>query len=158
MIKIYVDSSADYETKELQSRNLQLIPLSVTMNGQTYADGVDLNKSQFFEMLISSEEFPKTSQPSPQEFLSIFKEAKKNGDEVICILLSSALSGTYQTALLAKNMTDYENIYIIDSLSATYPIRIMTDYACLLVSQGLGGKEIAQKINELKPRVKLLCL
>lgn len=158
MIKIYVDSSADYETKELQSRNLQLIPLSVTMNGQTYADGVDLNKSQFFEMLISSEEFPKTSQPSPQEFLSIFKEAKKNGDEVICILLSSALSGTYQTALLAKNMTDYENIYIIDSLSATYPIRIMTDYACLLVSQGLGGKEIAQKINELKPRVKLLAV
>jgi len=158
MIKIYVDSSADYEIQELQSRNLQLIPLSVTMNGKTYADGVDLKKNEFFEMLISSEEFPKTSQPSPQEFLSVFKNAKDRGDEVICILLSSALSGTYQSAMLAKNMTDYENIYIIDSLSATYPIRIMTDYACSLASQGFHAKEIADKVNELKPRVKLLAV
>lgn len=158
MIKIYVDSSADYESHELQSRNLQLIPLSVTMNGKTYADGVDLKKNEFFEMLISNEEFPKTSQPSPQEFLSVFKDAKEKGDDVICILLSSALSGTYQTAMLAKNMVNYENIYIIDSLSATYPIRIMTDYACSLVSQGFSAKVIADKVNELKPRVKLLAV
>lgn len=158
MIKIFVDSSADYETAELQSRNLQLIPLTVMMNGITYADGVDLKKNEFFEMLINSEEFPKTSQPSPQVFLSVFEEAKANGDEVICILLSSALSGTCQSALLAKNMVDYEKIYIIDSLAATYPIRIMTDYACSLAGQGLSAKEIAEKVNELKPRVKLLAV
>lgn len=158
MIKIIVDSSADYEAQELQSRQLQLIPLSVMMNGKTYADGVDLKKNDFFEMLISNEEFPKTSQPSPQEFLSVFQDAKDKGDQVICILLSSALSGTCQSALLAKNMVDYKDIYIIDSLAATYPIRIMTDYACSLVKEGLSAKEITSKVNALKPKVKLLAV
>lgn len=158
MIKIIVDSSADYEAQELQDRHLGLIPLIVTMNGTTYADGIDLQKNDFFELLIQSDDFPKTSQPSPSDFLSVFEKAKAEGDQVICILLSSALSGTYQTALLAKNMVDYEDIYVIDSLSATYPIRIMTDYACTLAGQGLPAKEIAQKVNELKPRVKLLAV
>ncbi len=158
MIKIFVDSSADYEAEELKERQIHLIPLSVTMNGKTYADGIDLKKNDFFELLINSEEFPKTSQPSPQDFLSVFEDARKNNDQVICILLSSALSGTYQTALLARNMVDYEEIYIIDSHSATYPIRIMTDYACMLAKQGLTAKEIADKVNDLKPRVKLLAV
>ena len=158
MIKIFVDSSADYEMQELNDRQLGLIPLAVTMNGTTYADGVDLQNNEFFEMLISSEEFPKTSQPSPSDFLSVFEKAKEDGDEVICILLSSALSGTYQSALLAKSMVDYEDIYVIDSLSATYPIRIMTDYACSLAKQGLSAKEIADKVAALRPRVKLLAV
>lgn len=158
MIKIFVDSSADYEAAELKSRNLQLIPLTVMMNGKTYADGVDLKKNDFFELLINSEEFPKTSQPSPQKFISVFEDAKAKGDQVICILLSSALSGTCQSAMLAKSMVDYDEIYIIDSLSATYPIRIMTDYACSLAARGLAAKEIAEKVSALKPRVKLLAV
>ncbi len=76
-------------------------------------------------------DFPKTSQPSPQEFLDVFEEVKEKGDELICILLSSALSGTYQSAQLARSMADYDKIYIIDSLSAVVAIRILCDTALI---------------------------
>ena len=64
---------------------------------------------------------PKTSQPSPDQYLVYFEQARKNGDDIICVTISSALSGTYQCASIAKEMADYDNIYIIDSLTATVP-------------------------------------
>ena len=75
---------------------------------------------------------------------------------IICILLSSALSGTYQSAVLAKNMVEYDSIYLIDSLSATYTIKIMADYACTLREKGYTAHEIIQAVENLKSRVKVL--
>lgn len=156
MIKILVDSSSDYEIKEIKEKGLEFIPISITIGEKDYSDGVDFEKNQFYELLKNSSDFPKTSQPSPEAFLKVFRDAKENGDSVICILLSSALSGTCQSAVLAKNIVEYDNIYIIESLSATYPIKIMADYALALVKKGLSAKEIVQKTEELKPRITLL--
>lgn len=156
MIKILVDSSSEYIVEEIEANQMELIPISISMGEQSYMDGVNLDRSQFYEMLLNSKEFPKTSQPSPQAFLDIFEKTKQNGDSLVCILLSSALSGTFQSAVLAKNMVHYDEIYLIDSRSAAVPIKVMAQYACRLRDMGLSAKEIAEKVEEIKPKVRLL--
>ncbi|MGN1267252.1 MAG: DegV family protein, partial [Dorea sp.] len=107
MIRIIVDSSADYRSAELEEKKIELVPLTIMFGGKTYIEDQNLTRDGFYEMLSSTEEFPTTSQPSPEKFVEFFKDAKEKGDDVICILLSSALSGTCQSALLAKSIADY---------------------------------------------------
>lgn len=155
-IRILVDSSSDYTVAEVTEKNIELIPIRITIGEKTYVDGYDLGRDEFYEILQSSGDFPKTSQPSPQSFVDLFQDAKEKGDSLVCILLSSGLSGTYQSALLAKNMVEYDQIYLVDSLSATYTIKVMADYACQLRDAGDSAEEIARKVETLKSRVKVL--
>ena len=156
MIRVLVDSASDYQMQELKEKQIELVPLSVNIGENTYIEGVNLERNQFYEILQKTGEFPKTSQPSPQAFLSIFEEVKEKGDDLICILLSSALSGTYQSAVLAKNMIEYDGIYLIDTLSATYNIKIMADHACQLIEKGMAAKDIAAELEAFKYRVKVV--
>ena len=110
MIRIIVDSSADFLKEELDNKKMTLVPLTINLDEKLYLDGVDITRDQLYEWLMESKGFPKTSQPSPEDFLKHFEDAKAAGDDVICILLSSALSGTCQSAHLAKSMADYDNI------------------------------------------------
>ena len=155
MIRILVDSSADYSLKELEEKNIELIPLSVTLDDTTYLDTVELERNHFYELLESTGSFPKTSQPSPEAFAAVFEDAKEKGDEVICILLSSALSGTCQSATLAKSVVEYDNIYIIDSLSATIAIKLMADYADKLRRRNVPAEEIVEKVEGMKSRTRI---
>lgn len=156
MIRIVVDSSADYALEELKEKNMQMVSLTITVGEKSYRGGVDITADELYEMLLAGESFPKTSQPSPQDFYEIFKDAKEKGDSVVCITLSTGLSGTFQSATIAKNMTDYSEIYLVDSLAATHLIRVMADYACKLRDEGKSASEIAQAVTELQPRVKVL--
>ena len=156
MIKILVDSSADYQMEEIREKQLELIPLPVHLDGQEYIDGVNLERDEFYRLIAASKDFPTTSQPSPQEFLDIFKEVKREGDELICILLSSELSGTYGCAVLAKEMVDYEGIYLVDSKTATCAVKMLADYACHLRDEGVSAKEICTRLEELKTKVKVI--
>lgn len=156
MIRILVDSSSDYQLEELMQKNITLVPINITIGEKDYADGIDLDRNDFYRILEETGEFPKTAQPSPQEFFNIFQDVKEKGDEIICLLLSSGLSGTCQSAVLAKEMADYDKIYLIDTLSATCSIKVMADYACELRSKGVSAAEIVEKIEALKSRVKVI--
>ena len=158
MIKILVDSSSELTKKEAEEKGFLFVPISVNIGGREYRDGVDLTKDQFYDLLVNGGEFPQTSQPSPQAFLELFEQAKKNGDEVVAILLSSALSGTYQSAVLAKQMVDYEGIYLIDSLTATGVIQILADYAKGLSEEGKGAAEVAERTDAFKARVHAIAM
>ncbi|MGN1054208.1 MAG: DegV family protein [Erysipelotrichaceae bacterium] len=151
MIRLLVDSTSDLN----QDYGVYCVPLRVEIDGKVYRDGVDLDKDTFYKLLTSSKNFPKTSQPSPQDYIDIFEEVKANNDTLICILLSSALSGTYQSAILAKNIVEYDNIYIIDSLSTTYAIKIMADKADEMIREGKGINEIIDTLEELKHRIRI---
>ena len=156
MIRIIVDSSADYNKEELEAKQMTLVSLTITLDEKTYLDGVDITRDQLYEWLMENEGFPKTSQPSPEDFAKHFENAKAAGDDVICILLSSALSGTCQSAHLAKSMADYDNIHIIDSLSATHVIRFLAEKACQMRDAGNSAEEIVTVLEDLKKRTKVI--
>lgn len=155
MIRILVDSSADFSMEEIKAKNLYHVPLTITLNGQDYLSGEDLTSDRFYELLTTVEDFPKTSQPSPQAFSEIFEAAKEKGEEIICVLLSSALSGTCQSASLAKDMVGYEGIHIVDSLTATIMTRVIVDHGLELIEQGKTAVEIVDALEALKSKVKV---
>lgn len=155
MIRIVVDSSADYSLEELKQKQIDLIPLIIQLDGNSYRGGIDISADEIYELLLSGSSFPTTSQPSPQDFLDLFEQTKKDGDALIYITLSGGLSGTVQTATMMKEMTDYSEIYVIDSLNGTHAIRLIVDYACKLREEGCSAHDIAKKVRELVPRVQL---
>ena len=158
MIRILLDTSSDYTVEEVQAKGMALVPLHITLGEADYRDAYDLSKDKFYELLTSNEEFPKTSQPTPQDFVDVFEEAEKNNDELICILLSSKISGTFQSATLAKSIVDYDKIHLIDSLCATHGIRILAEHAQNLVKEGKTAEEIVAELEVLKTKIKILAV
>lgn len=158
MIRILVDTSADYTMEEIKAQGMECVPLHITLAGNDYRDGIDLTKEKFYELLTGNEEFPKTSQPTPQDFVDIFEDVQEKGDELICILLSSKLSGTYQSATLAKNIVEYDKIHLVDSLGATHMIRIMAEYAQKLANEGDSAEKIVEALDEMKSRIKVVAV
>lgn len=157
-IHILTDSSADFEQEELIQKDIICVPLTITFGNESFLDGAELAKDDFYTRLLKRETFPTTAQPSPEAFLEHFKKAKENGDAVICILLSSGLSGTVQSATIAKGMIDYDQIYVIDSLTATTAIRLLVDIACGLREEGRDAASLAQEITALVARAKIIAM
>lgn len=154
-MRIITDSAADFEPEEQKRLNVTCVPLSVRLGGRDYQENINLSKKEFYALLEETPEPPRTSQPSPQAFLSVLREAKEAGEEAVVITLSSALSGTYQGALLAKGMLDYGDCYVVDSLTATAGERILVERAAALRDQGMGGKELVRELEALRPRISL---
>lgn len=153
MIRILVDSASDVAIKN--DENITVVPLKINMNDNEYYDGINIGHDEFYEMLTASKTFPKTSQPSPQAFAEEFEKAKEQGDELICILLSSGVSGTYQSACLAKDIVDYDRIYVIDSLTGAYGAYILLEEAQKMIAQGCTSEEIVDRIEELKGQIQI---
>lgn len=158
LIRIIVDSGSDLLPEVACEHNIQVLPLLANVNGVEYRDGIDLERDGFYALLEETGAFPKTSQVSPHAFAEAFKEARDSGDEVIAITLSSALSGTYQSAKLAQAMVGEEGVYVVDSLNATYAIAMIAEYACALRDEGLSAKQIVAEIERFKGRVKLVAV
>lgn len=152
-IKIITDSAADYSMAEIEKRGITCIPMTINFGEEVYRDGIDITKEEFFEKMISAKELPKTSQPAPSAFVEVFEEAKKANDTVIVILISSELSGTIQSANLAKNIVDYDNIYIVDSKLATLGIRFLVDIAVAMRDKGAAVEDIIREVEKIKGRV-----
>lgn len=155
MIRILVDSASDYTMAEAAAKGLDYASITVAIGENTYHSGVDATYDELYEKMMAGKDFPKTSQPSPETFLKIFEDAKRCGDDVIYIAVSSALSGTCQSAHLAKDMADYDRIHIVDTLTVAHAIRILTEHAIELRDAGMDAASIAQKISALAPRVRI---
>lgn len=155
MVRIITDSAADFEPAELLAKNIICVPMKINFGGNEYMETVNITKTQFYEMLESGEDFPKTSQPSPGDFEQILDDAKSADDEAVIITISSALSGTYQNASLVKNMLEYDECYVVDGLSATAGQRILVEHAAKLRDEGKSAADIAAEITDLRGRVQI---
>ena len=153
-VRIITDSGIDLPG-ELDPR-LTVIPLGITFGTTTYADGVDLTNDRFYEMLIESDELPKTSQATPYAYQQVLEQVRSAGEEAVVITLSSALSGTYQSAVTAA--ADYPEVHVVDSKNVTIGQSLLVLYALRLVDEGLGAAEIAEKVEAVVGRVCLLAL
>ena len=155
LVRIITDSCADFEPAELVKNNITCVPLSVHIGDREFVENVNLTKVQYFDMLKTEKDFPKTAQPSPQTFAALIQEAKEQGEGVVIITISSGLSGTYQGAVLAKNMAEYDDCYVIDSLTGTGGERLLVEHACRMRDEGKSAREIAEVMEEMRHRVVL---
>ena len=153
-VRIIVDSSTNVSEKYREK--IQFVPLTVRFGDREYLDGVALSKHQFYEMLVESDVLPTTSQATPAAFADCFEAIASAGDSAVVITLSSKLSGTYQSAVLATE--DYPNIYVVDSQSVAIGTGVLAQYAVELAQQGMGAEEIAQVLTQQREKVCVVAL
>ena len=155
MVRIITDSAADFEPFELEKWKITCIPIKVLLGDQEYEENINLSKDQFFELLASTGATPKTSQPSPQILIDLFEEAKQAGEEAIYITLSSALSGTYQTASMTCEDMDSDKLHVFDSRNATGGQRLLVEYAVRLRDEGKSAREILDGLESIRDKIVL---
>ena len=153
-IRIITDSTSDIPLEDQQALGIDIVPLSVIFDGKKYTDGVDLKKEQFYDMLEKSTTLPTTSQVNPDGFLDLFKQYTEAGDDVLVILISSKLSGTYQSAVIAKEMVGSELIRVVDSKSATFGLALLVFEAMRRRDDGMSAEEIYQHLLDLRDKAE----
>lgn len=155
MVRIVTDSAADFSPAELEQKKIICIPLKVLFGGEEYEENINLSKDQFYEKLLASEGFPKTSQAAPAVLAGLFEDAKAAGDEIIYVTLSSALSGTWQSAMFIKEDMGYDKAFVVDSRNATGGQRMLVEHAVRLRDQGKCAAEIVDEVEALRERIVL---
>lgn len=162
MTRIIIDSASDYDRQEAAEKGIKVVPLTYTVDQKGYTDGVDLTSDQFFALLERTGAFSQTSQVSPQAAVDAMVEAREEGKkerghapELLCMTLSSALSGTFNSMELAAKMVDSEHIHVVDTRSATAGARILADEALRLANQGMPAAQIVRELENLRSRVRI---
>lgn len=151
-VRIITDSGSDCMAP--YPENLTVIPLTIHFGDEEYRDGVTIDHKTFYEKLTSGNQLPTTSLVPPGDFADAFRSAREAGETVVAVVLSSKLSGTYQSAVLAAG--DFDNVYVVDSLNATVGLQVLVKYALELADRGLGAARIAQELEQAKGHVNLL--
>ena len=152
--KIIVDSASDIKVTFAQQQNLGFAPLRTILAGTEYRDGIDILPDEFFEKLEANKEVARTSQVNVSEFAAMYEEAVNAGDDVIVITISSGLSGTYQSAVIAA--ADYPGrVYVIDSLSATAGEQVLIEQAIRLRDAGKSAADIFAELDEMRKKARL---
>lgn len=154
-IRIITDSAADILAPYPPC--LTVLPMTVTFGQKQYLDGVDLDHRQFFELLIESDTLPTTSQLPPAQFEDAFRAAVDAGETVVCVSLSSKLSGTYQSACIAAGEFPGQ-VYVVDSLNATIGEAMLVRRAIQLAEGGMSASDIAAQLERERSEICLIAL
>ena len=155
MVHIITDSAADLEPREYKALGVTCIPLGVAFGDAEYRDNLELSKERFYELLLGGGEFPKTSQAAPAVLEEIFASVREQGDEAVYITLSSGLSGTYQTACMVREDSEYAGHFVFDGKNATGGQRLLVEYACRLRDEGMDAAGIVAGLESIRDRIEL---
>ncbi len=153
-IRIVTDSTVDMRAEELEDLNIEMVPLTISINGETYTDRVDITPAEFIEKMKRSEELPKTSQPSVGAFLEMYDRLGSEGYDVISIHLTGAMSGTVQTAQSAAKMTE-TNVTVIDSRFISKGLSFQVIEAAKMVQEGKELQDIIDRLSEIQHHTRL---
>jgi len=153
-IKIITDSICDVPNEYVERYGIRVIPLTVNFGDESFKDGIDLTLAEFLAKLEKAEFLPTTSQVPPAEFLKAYKEETASGNTVISIHGSSQLSGTYYSAVMAKDQLGSADIHVIDTLGISLGAGMLVIKAARLAEAGLGPLEIVKEIEESKQRMR----
>ena len=153
-IKIITDGSCDLSHEVLNKFNINVVPLGVSFGEEHYTAGVDIDNKEFYAKMKESKELPKTFCPSPENFC---KEYQCEEDKIIVIALSSKLSGTYNSASLARDLYLSEHkekdIRVIDSMTGSIGAGLLLIKAAKMISEGKDIDEIVEAIENLKEKI-----
>lgn len=151
-MQIVTDSGVDIALppEQMAELNINVVPLMVTLDEKTYRDGMDINRSEFFHLLESSKNLPKTSQPSPGEFAKLYKRLAVEDPEILSIHMSSGLSGTYNSAKLGASLVPEAHITHIDTKTLSGPSGWQVEAAALAAKAGWTREKIIEMVEAIK--------
>lgn len=154
-VNIIIDSTAN--VRPGLEKCFSVVPLTVRFGEEEFIDGVTIDHRQFYEKLIESDVLPTTSQATPSAFSDVFEEIVSKGETGVVITVSSKLSGTYQSAVIAA--AEYpDSIFVVDGTSVSIGTGILAEYALELRNSGLSAREIAGELEQIKDRVLVVAL
>ena len=154
-VRIVVDSTADV-TDEIRAK-LSVVPLTVHFGEQEYVDGITINHKQFYEMLVVTDVLPTTSQPSPEAFAQVFRRAQEAGEQVVALTVSSKLSGTCQSAMIAA--ADFpDSVWVVDTKTVAIGCGILAELAVRLKEEGLSAEELVARLEEERDNIRVIAL
>lgn len=152
-IGIVTDSGTDWPDSFAGSGKVVVAPLSVHIDGVEYKDGVDISKPEFYSKLREGVRKIHTAQPSPGDFVKAYEKVAAEADEVLCITLSSRLSGTYQSAVMAAELVGID-VTVFDSLSASVGTGLMVARALEMIKQGRSREDVLQELSRVRDNMQ----
>lgn len=154
-IKIITDSTADLSKYLYDKHNIEVLPLLISFGEESYLDGVEISAEKVFERIEQDDILPTTAQVTPNRFMEAYKKYLDEGYKIISIHMSSAMSGTYQSACIAKDSLESDDIVIIDSQNVTAALGILVLKAVKLKEKGYDIFQIEKELNKIKDNIEL---
>jgi DegV family protein with EDD domain len=156
MIKIVTDSTAYLPEATIREHDIHVVPLYVHFGEEAFKEGEELSHEEFYARLKEAADLPTTSQPSAGEFHQVFKELVDAGHEIVTLTISAKLSGTWNSAMAAKDMLPDADISIVDTESTSIGLHLMVSAAIQAIAAGATRQEIVDQIEEIKKRMCVL--
>ena len=153
-IKIITDSTLDLPAELIRKYDIEVLPVLINFGEESYLDGVEITTKEMIDKINATGVLPTTAQVTPNRFEETFKKYLDEGYKIVALTLSSDMSGTYQSACIAKDMLESDDIVVIDSRNVTSGLGLLVLKACQFRDKGLGIKEIEEEILKAIPKVK----
>ena len=158
-IKIVTDSGADLPAALIEELNVTVVPIYLRFGKEAYLDRVNISEEEFYQRLLRDPIHPNTTQPSPQDFASVFEELSQEADGIISIHITSKLSGTYNSAVQGKKMANSRcPIEVVDSQTLSIAVGLIVIQAAKMAKSGMGLEQIADELYKIIPNVYLFAL
>ncbi|OCA90836.1 fatty acid-binding protein DegV [Bacillus sp. FJAT-27225] len=153
-IKIVTDSTHDLPKETIEQYGIEVVPLTISVAGKTYTDGVDIEPEEFLERMKNSPELPKSSQPSAGAFLEVYDRLGAEGYEVLSIHMTGKMSGTVRSAESAAGMTE-TNVTVVDSKFISKALGFQVREAAIMAAEGNTMDEIVARLDEMIGNTRL---
>ena len=158
-IKIVTDSTADLPDTLTDELDLTVVPEYLRFGDEVFRDRVDISEDDFYQRLLNGPVHPKTAQPTPQDFASIYNKLSNEADGIISIHLSSKLSGTYGSAVMGKKiMGKGSPIEIVDSQTVSIALGLVVVRAAKMARSGMSLHQIVEELGQTIANVHMLIL
>ena len=155
-VAVVTDSSADLADPVLDRHHIALVPLQVVFGSETFRDRVELKPEEFYRRLRAAKALPTTSQPTPADFVRVLRDARAEADEVVAVLLSSVLSGTFASAQAAVRAAGISGVHLVDSRSASLGLGMLALRGAELAAAGWKGADIARELERIRAHTGML--
>jgi DegV family protein with EDD domain len=158
-VRIVTDTTADIPPQLAKELGIIMVPVYLRFGDEVFRDVVDISQDEFYDRLIHGNVHPSTSAPAPQDFINVYRELAKSADGILSIHVTSKLSGTYNSALRAKDVVEKEiPIEVIDSEVVTMGLGHLAMAADKMAKSGMSLQQIAQEVRQMIPSIRLLGL
>ena len=158
MVRIVTDSTADLTPEQQRAAGITVVPLNVHFGDEVFRDHVDLSTDEFFRRLKASPQLPRTSQPSVGVFEEAYRSLRQGGDEIVSVHLSSKVSGTYNSALMAAQSVGEGKIDVVDSLSTSMALGFIALEGAKLARAGRDRQAVADCLRGLVHKARVICV